>query len=288
MNFEIFFQKLAQYGLEFYKRYYGIYRAEVVATNDPKARGRVQIYCPEVGHTTTLNVWVDPAFHASGTDRGWFWPPEVGDSVWVSFERGDSSKPRVYFGGWHGTDEIPSEIRPTKDQPPKKRGVALRTGHRFFFDETAGSETIELTWQAPTSQPVDKATAPRTGTAKSTLLFDKDGSISLSSRDAKSSIKLDATSGSVTIKDPNNNVITMDSSGVKISTQGNVTIDGAVSCAINAQMVSLCSGADSPAVRGTDLMTWLSSHAHGCAVGPTTPPLVPPTPNILSVTTTLK
>lgn len=270
--FETFYQRLIEWGLEYFKKFYGLYRAEVVRIDDPQSRGRIQIRCPEVGHAAVVNVWVDPSFPAAGLNRGMFWPPEVGDSVWVSFERGDAAKPKVYFGGWFGKDDVPSEFSADK-KDPQKRGFILRNGHSFTFVEKSGEEAIELTWRKPGSQPEEKKTADRSDGESASLRFDKNGSITLTNQN-ESSIELDAQNKKIVITEKDNsNVVTLDKNGVRIETKGKVNIDGATECNINATKVNLASGADTPAVRGNDLKQWLETHTHPTAVGPSGPPV---------------
>lgn len=268
---DIFLQKLQVYGLEFFRRYYGLYRAEVKAVDDPETRGRIQVQCPEVGHTQKLNKWVDPAFAGAGAQRGWFWPPEIGDSVWVSFERGDASKPNLYFGGWFGSDEVPTELG-YANKVPKRKGFAMRMGHTVVFNEESGKESVEIYWRKPSSQPDDPDTAKRDGD-KASLIFDKDGSVTLTNKTG-TNIMLDAANKKIVVTDKDNsNTITIDSNGVKIDTSKDVVVSSAANCNINAKKVTLVDGADTPAVRGDDLKTWLSSHTHPSAVGPTGPPV---------------
>jgi Type VI secretion system/phage-baseplate injector OB domain len=286
--FETFYQRFIEIGLEYFKKFYGVYRAEVKRTDDPQSRGRVQILCPEVGHTSTINKWVDPSVSAAGLNRGMFWPPEVGDSAWVCFERGDPALPKVYFGGWYGTSDVPSEFDAAKGEP-MKRGFVLRRGHSLVFTEKSGEEAIELAWRKPSSQPAVTKTVDRSGGDKAYVLFDKNGSITVENKN-KTKIELDASGKKIVVTEKdNNNIITLDSGGVTIETRGKVNIEGASECNINAKMVNIAEGADTPAVRGQDLVQWLSTHTHGCAVGPTTPAVQAGTAaNVLSKVTKLK
>lgn len=272
-TFDLFLQKMSQWGLEFFRRYYAIYRADVMRVADPEARGRIQIRCSEVGHTETVNHWVEPAMAGAGKNRGMFYPPEVGDSVWISFERGDSALPRTYWGGWFGTDEVPTELKPEKKKAPKKRGFVLRNGMRLVFDETADSETVELVWHKPDSQPTGNDTATRDSESKAYLQFDKNGSITLKNKN-KTSVMLDAENKKITVEDKDNsNTIVIDSNGVKITTSKDVIIADAANCKINAKNVTIADGADNAAVRGDDLKSWLEQHQHPTAVGPSGPPI---------------
>jgi hypothetical protein len=68
----------------------GIYRGIVVATADPRRRGRLKIEVPDVPGSSTL--WALPCVPAGSRAR-----PAVGAMVWVMFERGDPSVP-VWLG----------------------------------------------------------------------------------------------------------------------------------------------------------------------------------------------
>lgn len=270
-SFDVFLQKLTEWGLEHFRKYYGLYRAEVMKVDDPEERGRIQIMCPEVGHGAVLEKWVDPSFPAAGKDRGWFWPPEVGDSVWVSFERGDGNRPNLYFGGWFGDKEVPKELG-YASKNPKRRGFSTRTGHTVVFNEESGKESVEIYWRKPKSQPSGKDTASRDGDSAS-LVFNSDGSVTATNKN-KSTVSLDAKNKKITVEDKDNsNTIVLDSSGVKITTSKDVVIADAANCKINAKQVTIADGADSPAVRGSDLKSWLESHSHSSAVGPTGSPV---------------
>jgi hypothetical protein len=67
-----------------------------------------------------------------------------------------------------------------------------------------------------------------------------------------------------------------------------MSVTAATNITLDAPHVSLGLGADTPAVRGQDLMTWLVAHTHPTAVGPSGPPITPPPPAILSTAVTLK
>jgi hypothetical protein len=221
---DIFLQKLAQFGLEYFRRYYGLYRAEVKNVKDPEQRGRIQVQCPEVGHKVVLPRWVDCGFMAAGKNRGWFWPPEVGDSVWVSFERGDAGRPNLYFGGWFGDKDVPTELGyPGKDKEPKRRGFSTRTGHTLVFNEEEGKEAVELYWRKPGSQPKEKETDDRSGD-KASLMFDKEGSILITNKNG-TKVVLDAKDKKVIIEDKDNsNKIVMDDKSITITGKQKVVV----------------------------------------------------------------
>ena len=250
--FENFFSNLMLHGLEYFKRYYGSYMAIVRDNKDPEGRGRIQAYCPEVGQQDPgPAVWIQPALSGAGNSRGTFWPPEIGDGVWVKFANGDPSKPKTYHGGWYGTGEVPAEFA-TDSDVPDKRGMMTRGGHSIVFSDTPGDERLEITWHKPSAVEEDRTKTPERTGQVAFLRFVED-SIVLQVKDTKTQIVIE---------------------------DGKITID--------AENVDVCTGADTPAVRGNEWLQWASTHTHGTAWGPSSPPIQAPPSNILSKCTKLK
>ena len=290
-NLELFLELLTLHGLEHYRKFYGVYRGQVTRVDDPEKRGRIQAHVPAALQNTAPDVWIDPAFDGAGTDRGFFWPPEVGDSVRVCFERGDPRKPCLYWGGWYGAPasrngatEVPSELGypAGTNTPPKRRGLVTRMGHTLVFDDTSGSEAVRVSWHLPeagdTALTDGTATANRSTGQTAFLEFNKDG---VKVQNANGShVHLDVTGRRIYVEDENGNKVTLDADGAKI--QAVRTID------MLANFVNLVNGNDAHAVRGEDLMQWLAGHTHNTPMGPSSPPVVPPPAKILSKNVRLK
>lgn len=137
------------FGMEkVFRRYYSIYRAEVVDNEDEEERGRIQVKVPSLfGENLPLPEWACPKdFRAAGTGKGEFYVPDVGDYVYVEFENGDPRFP-VYSGGWHAKEELDPDFAYI-DGVPKIRGIKTRYGHSLRFDETEGEEKIILNTKA--------------------------------------------------------------------------------------------------------------------------------------------
>lgn len=164
MKFIEFIDNLYRFGLEYFRKYYGPYRAIVVSNKDPLHQGRVQISCPRARLNRNNGIWVYPMTHGAGVSqggdrkglgKGMFWPPEQGDAVWIFFDNGDPSLPLGYVGGWFGglpLSEVPAEMNPGSDHIPKKRGFITPGGAKIILDDTAGSE--EITIENPNGQRV--------------------------------------------------------------------------------------------------------------------------------------
>jgi hypothetical protein len=281
---DAFLELIGLHGLEHYRKFYGIYRGEVTRTDDPEKRGRIQAHVPAALQVYAPDVWIDPAFEGAGLDRGMFWPPELGDSVRVAFERGDARRPCIYWGGWYGAPasrsgltEVPAELGyPGDNSAPTRRGVVTRMGHSLVFDDTPAGEAVKLTWHLASSGDVARtdasATADRSQGDSAFLSFDADG---VRIRNAAgSTVLLDAKNRRIYVEDENGNKVTLDKDGARI--QAVRVLD------LLADFVNIASGNDAHAVRGEDLLRWIATHTHPTAMGYSGPPTVPPPATILS------
>lgn len=287
---EEFLDAILNHGLEYYRKFYGVYRGTVTRVDDPEKRGRIQAIVPGALQIEAPDIWIDPAFEGAGFDRGSFFPPEKGDSVRVMFERGDPRLPVIYWGGWYGApasrngqSEVPSELGYDSSGQPTKRGIVTRTGHQLIFDDTDKAEEIRLVWHQPADTDLARnntsLTADRSSGSTASFVMSANGNVAITNKSG-SKITLNAADKKIVIEDENGNVITLDNSGMKVKAVQ--TID------LLAAFVNIAEGNDQPAVRGRDLLTWLTSHTHPTAWGPSGPPIVPPPLSMLSKNVRLK
>jgi hypothetical protein len=289
LSFESFYEWLQNYGLEPHLVFYGTYLARVTSVTDPTKQGRIQVLCEEVGNDNPPDIWAYPAFAGGGPDRGWFWPPEVGDVVWIAYPRGRLTGRPIYFGGFSAQGKLPPELGyPAADgSVPTRRGFVTRMGHSFVLNDESGSEDVTLTWRKPTAQPVGNDSAARDGD-NAFLQFTKDGAVKLQAAN-ESSVVIDTVGKKITITDKDNsNTITIDAGGVTIKTTQKVVIDGASEFSAKAAAVNLGNLPTEPAVLGQQLLTWLNTHTHATGVGPSSPPVAPATPALLSTVVKVK
>jgi hypothetical protein len=307
-----FYEKLDHYGLEWFKRFYGVYRGEVMDNKDPEKRGRILACVPEVGHTTEIfpEIWIDPVFAAAGDDRGSFCPPEVGDSVRVVFTSGDAGTPIAYFGGWFGQDELPKELTYSANGYPERRGFVSRMGHAIWVSDEKDKEEIQVFWHkadagdAAAKDDGRDTSADRTSGKSSTLAFTSDGSITATNQQG-SLVAIDATNKQIKILEKDNeNTIVMDKNGFVFSDKngnsitlnkdntvtisGDFTVKGANGNLNLSGNIAIGAGASFSVVLGEKLIQYLATHVHPTGVGPSGPPTPPPTPDLLSQTVKVK
>lgn len=141
---EEFLEYLVRFGLEYYRRYYGPYRAKVVSNKDPEALGRIIVEVPRARVPKENGEWVLPMTPGAGSQRGMFWPPEEGDYVFVFFDNGDPRKILCYMGGWYAGGEPPKSLETESDGSPKKRGFMTPGGHQVTLSDKDGAEEINI------------------------------------------------------------------------------------------------------------------------------------------------
>lgn len=274
---------LIQYGWEYYGVYLGLHRGIVTDNADPENRGRIQARVPTCQERAP-DIWIKAAAMGAGPNRGTFWPPERGDAVYISFAQGMPDRPELYIGGWFAypdnESDAPQEARP--DGAPDVRAITTRMGHVLLFDDAGGNERVELTWNKPNTG--DEASTDRTKTAtrpgsntsgggSASIKFTPEGSIEVTDNaNPNQTIKMDADAGTIEIADKSGNKVVLSSTGVRIE----------------ATAIDLGGDATEPGVKGNAWLRYELAHTHTTPVGPSGPPITPPTPSILSQTVKLK
>lgn len=130
-----FKQTLREYGLEWFKRYYSVYRGFVVDNKDPEFLGRLKITCPAVFGDESFDDWVFPKGIPSGNGWGVYAIPQVGELIWVSFEAGNPADPIWEYGHWNQKQKTPGTNNEIfLFQSPQKQ--------RIEFDDSTGKTRI--------------------------------------------------------------------------------------------------------------------------------------------------
>jgi Type VI secretion system/phage-baseplate injector OB domain len=136
-----------RYGQATETRHYGKY-AGVVADNGPPPsgshRGEILVNVPGILEETPdgdgnqpIQVTAAPAFLP-----GYFFVPNVNDTVWVEFVDGDINHP-IWSGVWYPRDKTPVTVdgdAPTLDQ----KIIRTRSGQVIQLDDTSGSQQLVI------------------------------------------------------------------------------------------------------------------------------------------------
>ena len=279
-------ESVAQYGFErIFGRYYGIYRGIVIDNVDPERRGRCRILIPSLGHQDDKDVPSDLyaipcstglSVGNSGQPHGCFFPPDIGDQVFVSFEKGLSINP-IYMGGWlHAGTENGGVLR---SQDAHIKGIRTKHGHYISFNDESGVVTIER--------------GAGEGAASGTKVTLDGPTISVVSQDGSNivvttdTVTITATDGSkgvigsdkVSLTNATGSIVEADGAKVTVTAAGDITLQSGTKIALLAPQVDLGSGpAYEPAVMGQTFALQYVTHFHGSSA-----PTLPTTPQIAAV-----
>ena len=245
------------------QHYYGIAEAVVVDHFDPLGEGRVRLTYPWLDASMETE-WCRVCQLYAGNKYGSFFVPEKDDEVLVAFVHGDMRAPIVLGGLYNGEDKPPSalESQPARDQ----KMIRTKGKHELLFDDTSDQRKIRITSSGE----------------QIVLIDDQDELIRLTTSRGQS-IALERKNGSITIETGNG------STSVELDSNGGVTVTGPTSVTVKAQSVKLEASsvelgqaAVEQALLGTTFLARFNSHTHQVGQIPTTPPLVPLDPSVLS------
>ncbi len=185
------------------EKIYGVVTGLVSNNKDDDGLNRVKVTFPWLSEDEESN-WARVACFMAGEKRGALFLPEVGDEVLVAFEHGDINRPYVIGSLWNGKDKPPLTNGNGKNNV---RLIQSRSGHKVIFDDTDGSEKIEIKDKTEKNSIV-------WDTASNTITISADKDISLKAPQGK--ISLDAQE--VEIKS---------SASAKLEASGTLTVKGA-------------------------------------------------------------
>ena len=172
--------------------------ALVVSVKDPDNLSRVQVRLLGFDGVTDQDapLWARVATPFTGGKRGAFLVPDVGDEVLVTFVGGDSRLPVVIGGLWNGTDKAPETLGGSGDRVDRWTLVGKAGTRIAIVEEGSGNATIKLTTPGNVSAELTQAGGGKIElkAAGATVTIDTSG-VSIST---SSTVKVDASKVSVT------------------------------------------------------------------------------------------
>ena len=110
-------------------------RAKVMDNQDPEKLGRirVQFLWQEEQDANLMTPWIRIAHPYAGSEKGFFFIPEIGEEVMVDFENGNAEKPYVVGALYHGKQK-PRDHWYDPDSNDAKI-IRSRNGHTILWED---------------------------------------------------------------------------------------------------------------------------------------------------------
>jgi len=123
----------------------GVSVGVVTNNDDPDGMGRVKVKLPWMADDAE-SFWARQASPMAGSDRGFFWLPEVNDEVLVAFEHNDINYPYIIGALWNGQDRPPQGTGTvlSSSGAVDQRVIRTRVGHLIVLDDSSGQPGISI------------------------------------------------------------------------------------------------------------------------------------------------
>jgi uncharacterized protein involved in type VI secretion and phage assembly len=208
------------------RRIDGITLGVVSDIDDPLSLGRVKVRLPWLSEQAE-SAWAQLVLPWAGSKRGTYFVPEVDDEVVVAFRHGDVRHPYVLGCMWSTT------ARPPEADPRlERRGLASKSGHKLVFDDTKGSEQIELTSKAGTTVTLDDS-----GSGKVTVA-NKAKTVKLELDFAQGAISITSSAGNITLSAPSGKVA-VDAASFEVKTTGPLQLQSSATVTVQGSLVKI-------------------------------------------------
>jgi len=151
----------------------GVVLGRVVNNNDPEQLARIQLqyYWQEQGQT----FWARMMMPHTGSQRGIYFMPEIGDEVVVAFEDGDPERPIVLGCLWNAGDKPPTEDYWGGEYASNDvKRIVTKSGHRIQLVDKQGKEAISIA--TPTHLKISMVESSDEN-GRSTMTLHSDGDI---------------------------------------------------------------------------------------------------------------
>lgn len=207
------------------KNMLGVMVGIVTNNQDPDNLARVKVKLPALKPNSGTDIetdWARVVTPMTGTEKGFFFLPEVNDEVLVAFLGGDINCPYILGGLWNQTEKPPLT---NSDGKNNIRKIKSRSGNEIILNDEAGKEKVEV----------------KTVGGHSVLLDDENKKVVIKESGGNCTLTIDSNANSVTIVGKSalslksdtkveivvgGNKIMIESSGIKIESSASVKIKG--------------------------------------------------------------
>lgn len=245
-------------------------RAVVRAVDDPDMQGRIKVEYPWYNGASGQmpSEWARLCLPYASKEAGMWMIPEVGDEVIVFFENGNIDSPIVMGSLFSSRNQPPTSGKAgdkNSDGKNNLRFIKTKSGHMLCFDD---SNEGGITLQDRDNRKLE--------------ISSKDKKLTLTDEQSNSIV---IENSGITVKTKGGSQIEVQDSGITIKSKGGgeVSVKDATISINAASKIELGQGAAMSLIKGETFQALFNSHVHMTAWGPSSPPMVPMTPAMLSM-----
>jgi len=114
--------------------------AVVTDTTDPEGMSRIQVQFPWQVASGQFSPWIRLVTPYAGSEKGFHFIPEIGESVLIAYEQGNIERPYIMgalYTGQNKSDEWQTDANNVK-------AIRTRSGHTIELNDTEGEEKINI------------------------------------------------------------------------------------------------------------------------------------------------
>jgi len=263
----------------------GFWPGTVVSLDDPDKEGKIQVRVDQFYGAADEEEkiedgdlpWARPGGFITGADSGTPHLPRVGAGVWVGFWGGSREHP-VWFGGFYGSSDVPSEFSSAYSPDPQTWLTKTPHGHVIEMRWKEGeSEVYFLTKQGVKLRLIDSSAIggmKLIGTTPAGFEFslDEPNRVAKIKTPALREVELNDTAQSAHMVTPTQRVELLDTVPViNITTPGSVNVQAALNATVQAGInATVQAGVNATVQAGAAVLVDGAASAIVKSVGPTT------------------
>jgi uncharacterized protein involved in type VI secretion and phage assembly len=196
---------------------FGVVSGLVTDNDDPDKKNRVKVQLfSKIGDKTETD-FIPVAMPMVGKAFGFFFMPEIGDEVLVTFENGDIEKGYVIGGLFNETKEAPVTVEEGKNDLKK---IVSRANNEVTLSDKEDEQFIEI----------------KTEKGYKILIDDSNDKLTLTDKDGKNKVDFNLSEGQINVEAEKKMILKAGQSSITLS-DGKIEIEASSSIRLKAAQV---------------------------------------------------